>query len=59
MNANWIVRHYESVSDDLIKKGKVLVVTGPRRVGKTELVKKMIKGFQGKIYMGTGDDLDR
>ncbi len=58
METNWIVRHYESESPDLIKKGKVLVLIGPRRVGKTELVKKLIHGFQGKLYSGTGDDLE-
>jgi uncharacterized protein len=58
MEKNWFVRHYESESENLIKSGKVLVLTGPRRVGKTELVKKLIGGFQGKIYTGTGDDME-
>ena len=29
---------------------------GPRRVGKTELIRKIISNFQGKIYSGTGDN---
>jgi predicted AAA+ superfamily ATPase len=31
---------------------------GPRRVGKTELIKKLISGFKGKVFSGTGDNLD-
>jgi uncharacterized protein len=58
MDATWLIRYYESETKDLIRSGKVLVLTGPRRVGKTELVKKMISGFQGKTYTGTGDDLE-
>jgi hypothetical protein len=34
----------------------VFVLYGPRRVGKTELIKKMIGDFDGKIFTGTGDN---
>ncbi len=40
----------------LIKQGKVFVLYGPRRVGKTELIKKIISDFSGSIYSGTGDN---
>lgn len=58
MNDNWYVRHYESHADSIIRSGKVLFLTGPKRVGKTELIRKMITGFKGKIFSGTGDDLE-
>lgn len=58
MATEWFSRYYESETVDLVRNGKVLVLTGPRRVGKTELVKKMISGFVGKVYTGTGDDLE-
>jgi hypothetical protein len=40
----------------VFKAGKVFVLYGPRRVGKTEVIKKLISGFDGKIYSGTGDN---
>ncbi len=52
----WFKRFYEELGDSLIKPGKVLVLYGPRRVGKTELVREMISSFKGKIYSGTGDN---
>ena len=58
METIWIDRYYEQKADEIIKKGKVLVILGPRRVGKTELVKKMIVGFKGSVFSGTGDNLD-
>lgn len=58
MNEIWYVRHYESQADSIIRSGKVLVLTGPRRVGKTELIRKMITDFKGNIFTGTGDDLE-
>ena len=58
MKTIWLNRYYEQKADDLLKKGKVLVLLGPRRVGKTELVKKMIGGFKGTVFSGTGDNLD-
>ena len=58
METIWLNRFYEQKADDLFKKGKVLVLFGPRRVGKTELVKKMIVGFKGEVFSGTGDNLD-
>ena len=44
------------MSDSLFQPGKVFVLYGPRRVGKTELVRAMISSFKGKIYSGTGDN---
>ncbi len=53
----WYTRHYENKTKDIFKKGKVFVLTGPRRVGKTEMIKKMISDFDGRVFTGTGDDM--
>jgi predicted AAA+ superfamily ATPase len=42
----------------MLQKGKVLVLYGPRRVGKTELINKLLGLQPGKIFRGTGDDMD-
>jgi len=52
----WFIRFYEELAGSLIQPGKVLVLYGPRRVGKTELVRAMISNFKGKVYCGTGDN---
>ncbi len=56
MGTTWYERFYEDKADQILKPGKVLVIYGPRRVGKTELAKKMLAGFQGKVFKGTGDN---
>ena len=53
---NWYERYLEFSEKDYLKKGKVFILYGPRRVGKTELIKKYISNFDGKIYSGTGDN---
>jgi uncharacterized protein len=40
----------------LVKPGKVLVVYGPRRAGKTTLVKEYLDSFQGKKLYESGDN---
>ncbi|HKI88654.1 MAG TPA: ATP-binding protein [Draconibacterium sp.] len=52
----WYERYLEFYEEDFLKKGKVFILYGPRRVGKTELIKKYISDFNGKIYSGTGDN---
>lgn len=54
----WFTRYWEKESGALWRKGKVFVLYGPRRVGKTELIKKLLVGFKGSIFSGTGDDMD-
>lgn len=56
MESVWFNRYLESQTNSILKKGKVFVLYGPRRVGKTELIKKMIAGFEGKIFTGSGDN---
>ena len=58
MKTVWINRYYEESEDILLKKGKVFVLFGPRRVGKTMLIEKLISKFKGSIYTGTGDNFD-
>jgi len=54
----WYNRFYENTEEKLLQKGKVFVLIGPRRVGKTELIKRLISSIDGNIYSGTGDNLD-
>lgn len=56
MESIWYNRYLESQVETVLRKGKVFVLYGPRRVGKTELIRKMISGFNGKIFSGTGDN---
>jgi predicted AAA+ superfamily ATPase len=55
---NWYERYLENQQNSFLNKGKVSVLYGPRRVGKTELLKKLISNFEGKVYTGTGDNLE-
>jgi hypothetical protein len=55
----WIERYVEQVI--LTKKvvtGKVFVLYGPRRTGKTALVNHFLNNEKGKHFTGTGDDID-
>lgn len=58
MEAKWYNRHLENKNLTLFKPGKVFVLYGPRRVGKTELLKKLIAPFEGTIYWGNGDNME-
>jgi uncharacterized protein len=40
-----------------LKPGKVLIIYGPRQVGKTTLIKEYLKSFPRKYIFKTGDDL--
>ena len=55
---DWYERYLENQQNTFLKKGKVFILYGPRRVGKTELLKKLISGFKEKKYTGTGDNLE-
>ena len=52
----WINRYYESDSN-FLKKGKVNLLYGSRRVGKTALIKKLLERVKGRIFTGDGDDI--
>lgn len=56
MDYTWLTRYLEFDNNSVLKKGKVFTLYGPRRAGKTELAKKLVAGFPGKTYIGTGDN---
>lgn len=51
-------RIYESMIPDLLKPNKVLVLLGARRVGKTQLVNKVIKSTKEEVLFLNGDDIE-
>ncbi len=53
----WLLRYYEKEIPLSFKKGKVVIILGPRRVGKTALLNRVKKNFSGKIFYGVGDDM--
>ena len=53
----WYKRSLEYNHQDLFRKGKVFVLYGPRRTGKTSLINKLLENFTGKTFRGSGDDL--
>ena len=44
--------------EEAITPKRVLLIYGPRRVGKTTLLKKYIKVAKGSVLYTTGDDID-
>lgn len=55
---DWYERYLEFQESNFLKKGKVSILYGPRRVGKTELIKKLISTQKDNVYSGTGDNLE-
>lgn len=51
-----ISRHYDTVIANELKPGRVLVIYGPRRAGKTTLIKNFIPNSGFKCRYETGDD---
>ncbi len=51
-----IPRIYNNL-ENFMKKGKVLVIYGPRQVGKTTLIKNYISATQQKCRFDTGEDV--
>ena len=49
-------RYYENLEDQL-KANKVLIIYGPRRVGKTTLLEKFVKNSRRKIRLDSGDNI--
>jgi uncharacterized protein len=52
----WFERYYQHKFPKYLQAGKVLVVYGPRRAGKTALIEHFLKSFDGKVYHGVGED---
>ena len=49
-------RYYQTIIDQYLKPNKVLVLYGPRQVGKTTLIRNFLASYEGKVYRSTGDD---
>ncbi|MDO8513842.1 MAG: ATP-binding protein [bacterium] len=52
-----IPRVYDNL-EKYLKKNTVLVIYGPRRVGKTTILKNFLKSYKGKYKLSSGDDID-
>ena len=50
-------RNYDNKLSGLLKPGKALLIYGPRRVGKTFLVKRFLSTYEGRYYSGVGEDM--
>jgi len=53
-----IQRYLEQVILNKLKPNKVIIIVGARRVGKTELVKQLLKKIAEKSMILNGDDVD-
>ena len=51
-----IERNYDNLNN-FVKKGKVLVIYGPRRVGKTTLLQNYLKKIELKYKLDSGDNI--
>lgn len=53
-----IPRVYDNQLNNLLQTGKVLLLYGARRIGKTTLIENYLKNYSGKYYLGSGEDRD-
>jgi predicted AAA+ superfamily ATPase len=51
-----IRRFYDNLLADYLQPNKVLVIYGPRQVGKTTLVHAFLQTYSGSVYVSTGED---
>ena len=51
-----IKRFYTGKISDLLEPNKILVVYGPRQVGKTTLIQDFLRSYSGKAYSSTGEN---
>ncbi len=55
----WYSRYYENERvASLFIKGKVTLLYGARRVGKTALLLKYLNEHRGRVFKGSGDDIE-
>jgi hypothetical protein len=52
----FIPRAYDNL-EKYLKKNNVLVIYGPRRVGKTTILKNFLEKYKGKYKLDSGDDI--
>lgn len=50
-------RDYDNKLSGLLKPGKALLIYGPRRVGKTFLIKRFLSTYEDRYYTGVGEDM--
>ncbi len=55
---NFIPRKISSHIIERLESGRVIVLYGPRRVGKTTLLNKFLEEYRGKCKMYNGEDLE-
>ncbi|MFO7735046.1 MAG: ATP-binding protein [bacterium] len=53
----WYNRFHQKKIENITQPEKVTVIYGPRRVGKTSMIRKLLSDFSGSIYMGAGEDM--
>lgn len=53
----WIKRYFETEAG-FFHREKVNLIYGPRRVGKTALIKKLLQNIKEEIFIGEGDDIE-
>ena len=51
-----IKRYYLEKINKILKPNKVLVIYGPRQVGKTTLLNEFLKTYKGRVYSSTGEN---
>lgn len=56
ISANTIERHYQPL-DQFLDSNKVLIIYGPRRVGKTTLIKEYLSSTKLKYKLDSGEDI--
>lgn len=49
-------RYYLSKISTYLKPGRVLVIYGARRVGKTYLLERFLENYKGRVFTGVGED---
>ncbi|MBN2651325.1 MAG: ATP-binding protein [Spirochaetales bacterium] len=54
---SWYDRFYEGIIENTLQPEKVLVLYGPRRVGKTSMIKRFLSSYQGRVFLGVGEDM--
>lgn len=53
----WYQRFYENKIESYLTPGKVFILYGIRRAGKSSLIRKFLSNYSGKYFSGTGEDM--
>ncbi len=52
----WIQRYYQDKFSEYLTPGRVTLLYGPRRTGKTSLIQHVLRDISGKVFQGVGED---